>query len=97
MEECKQHIDEPMTYTLYVFGWLLPWLCQQREAGKLKTGKLRQLLINLSRLVKKRDVEQFRTIVYDGEVDQEGKRCGIGKLMVTSNNHESKFYEGTFY
>ena len=36
MSECKKYENEAQNYTLYIFGYWLPWLNQQRRAGKLK-------------------------------------------------------------
>ena len=47
MEECEQfEHGDPQKYGKYVHGYLLPWLKEQRKAGKLKKRKFIDLIIN---------------------------------------------------
>ena len=39
MAKCKQLENDRKIFTLYIHGYFLPWLDQQRKAGKLKQGK----------------------------------------------------------
>ena len=36
MTKCKGYEDNPYKYSLYVYGYFLVWLDQQRKQGKLK-------------------------------------------------------------
>ena len=67
-----------MTYSFYVHGWFLPWLDEQRENGKLTQGKTKVMSDGIE-------------YDYEGEVDQDGKACGIGVANGTMR------YEGTFF
>ena len=39
MNKCKLYEIAEEKYSLYIHGYFLPWLDQQRKAGKLKSGK----------------------------------------------------------
>ena len=36
-QKCKGYIDDYENYSLYVHGYLIPWLSEQRQQGALKT------------------------------------------------------------
>ena len=38
MEKCKAYENDVENFSLYIHGFLLIWLRQQREAGKLTKG-----------------------------------------------------------
>ena len=38
MEECKKEEDDFLNYTLYIHGYLLPWLEELRKRGRIKKG-----------------------------------------------------------
>ena len=38
MTKCKEYEKTPYKYSLYVHGYFLVWLDQQRKEGKLKQG-----------------------------------------------------------
>ena len=40
MKECQGYHDSVIFYSNYIHGYFIPWLDQQRAAGKLKQGKL---------------------------------------------------------
>ena len=39
MAKCKEYEDHRGKFSLYIHGYFLPWLDQQRKAGKLKKGR----------------------------------------------------------
>ena len=39
MKKCAKYSQNPEKYSLYIQGFLLEWLGQQRKAGKLKQGE----------------------------------------------------------
>ena len=39
MSKCMAYENDEENYSLYVHGYWLVWLDQQRKAGKLKQGK----------------------------------------------------------
>ena len=45
MAKCKAYENDKENYSLYVHGYLLIWLHQQRQAGKLSKGTSKHLLI----------------------------------------------------
>ena len=40
MEVCQKLENNFEKYSIYVHGYFLPWLAQEREAGNLKKGRL---------------------------------------------------------
>ena len=36
MQECKEYINDSKKYSLFIHGYLIPWVDQQRADGKLK-------------------------------------------------------------
>ena len=48
-QQCRSHETNPLNYSLYLHGFYLDWLEQQRTAGRLKNGKLSFCNILISR------------------------------------------------
>ena len=46
MKKCKAYEEDRYKYSLYVHGYFLVWLDQQRKEGKLKQGTLTHFVIN---------------------------------------------------
>ena len=46
MNKCKTYEEDRYKYSLYVHGYFLVWLDQQREECKLKQGTLNHSVIN---------------------------------------------------
>ena len=46
MNKCKAYEEDRYKYSLYVHGYFLVWLDQQRKEGKLKQGTLTHSVIN---------------------------------------------------
>ena len=79
MDQCKDYEDSKDKYSHYIHGYLLPWLNEQRKAGKLTKGKTTypSSFIHLVTNMKwtNREGHEF---IYTGEVDQDGFICGEG-------------------
>ena len=39
MQECKKYENSNYNYSMYVHGYFIPWLQQQRETGNIVKGK----------------------------------------------------------
>ena len=39
MEDCKKFYNNPEKYSLYVHGYFIPWLEEQRQKGLIYDGK----------------------------------------------------------
>ena len=93
MDHCKKlRGGDHGQYTLYIYGFLLPWLQEQREQGKLVKGKY------ISRFeIAHAGNKRFSlrgTFDYVGELDREGNAAGFGvATRVSDKNHK---FEGTF-
>ena len=96
MEACKSLEDQWHKYSLYVHGYLLPWITQQREEGKLKLGKVFTSL-NCSSyclgntIIINQDGFEHE---YTGEIDSEQEACGWGTIVLAETPDLK--YEGTF-
>jgi len=44
-KKCMKYLNQPEKYYLYVHGYFLPWLDQQRREGKLKQGTVEREII----------------------------------------------------
>ena len=62
-----------MQYSLYIHGYFLPLLEKMRGQGLIKKGTS---VIN-------HETPSGATFIlkYEGEVDAEGRACGVGKLI----------------
>ena len=96
MSACKKLENDYNNYSLYVHGWWLIWLAQQRQAGKLKQGNTLTILILIIVINKRVKLGGLggSQCYYTGEVDETGKTCGNG-VIVNVNNPNVKT-EGTF-
>lgn len=82
MQSYKEYqFDEPEHYSLYVHGYWIPWIKQQREMGELKQGQ-KYLAIGGSKYL------------YTGEIDELGEACGLGIALGVQD--PSWRFEGTF-
>ena len=70
MAKCKEYEDSPENYSLYIHGFFLVWLDQQRQAGKLTQGKKFNIFSLLS-IVKNKEWtnNDGKDYLYTGEVD----------------------------
>lgn len=68
MIECKQYKreDDIYKYSLYVHGWLIPYLDKMRKEGRLTKVK------------KEWRCRLGFPWVYEGEADEMGRKCGEG-------------------
>ena len=70
MSYCKQFENDHENYSLYIHGYLLHWHHQQRQAGRLKHGKLLIAALFLHIVERKEWKDKYRNgWVYKGEVD----------------------------
>ena len=76
MSWCKSLRNDHLQYSYYVHGYFIPWLNEQREKGLLKKGmKFEVHNIFLGKIpLQFKDLE----LEYEGEIDIDGKACGIG-------------------
>ena len=93
-EECRGCMYSVENYSLYVHGFWLPWLEQQRKEKKLKFGKsfynfnfccLGTCSFNMYGVIKYN---------YSGEIDNDGAATGFG-IAVNDDDPSYKFI-GTF-
>ena len=96
MLQCKQLEDEYEKYSLYVHGYFLPWLQQQREAGSLQQGRSKQIFHHTQ------DLGQRKVFIgsddkyeYTGELDKDGNACGFG-IAVGEIDKDAR-YESTWF
>ena len=78
MLECKSYENDARNFTLYINGYFIPWIEQQRANGKIKQGKLFELItllfignttVTASKLGEMYVKENEREMDYDGEID----------------------------
>ena len=78
MTQWKDFRDCPYDYSLYVHGFLEPWIRQQRSEGKFVKGKY----VSLKKLhsVGEKDIQDGygEKWTYVGEIDSVGRACGRG-------------------
>ena len=65
MQNCQAYEEDHSKYSLYIQGYFLLWLEQQRIDGKLRR--------------KKRFYKTYKD-AYDGEFNRKNKRCGQGLI-----------------
>ena len=83
-EWCQQFADDPQHYFRYVHGHFIPLIEQERVDGKLKQGKKKQQLIDLTvTSVVEIEGSDYK---YQGEVDIDNKPHGFGVASDTSYN-----------
>ena len=61
-----------MTFSLYVHGYFIPWIEQERAAGRLSKGD-KHIIVDRTTL--------DGTYRYIGEVDCFGRPCGFGTAV----------------
>ena len=75
-----------MNFSLYVHGYFIPWLEQEREAGRLTKGENFLIEIILFPTLGDKHITVNRTAQdgtyrYIGEVDCFGRPCGFGTAV----------------
>ena len=65
MQNSKTYEEDLNKYTLYIHGFFIPWLEQQRIDNKIKR--------------KKRSYKTYKDF-YEGEFNIKNKRCGQGLI-----------------
>ena len=92
-EQCKKLENDDNKFSQYIHEYWLPWLDEQRKAGKLIKGKYQsQILLTITD--EKRIEITIKEYDYTGEMDQDGKACGQGVAVFV--NDKDMRYEGTF-
>ena len=78
-----EETDNYNEFTSYIYGYQIPMLHDMRVHGRIKKGK-KTILDALN-----------KSYAYEGELDLDGKACGIGKSTAIGAYNE--VYEGMFY
>ena len=72
MNECKMQENDPHRYSLYLHGYLIPRLEEQRVAGKLRHTKYCKITKEFLNFC----LEMSDMGEYDGEVDENNEAFG---------------------
>ena len=69
MKECKAYEDDKTKFCLYIHGYFIPWIEQQKAEGKIRKCKEYKNIIYLC-LGERKIFGDKKDYEYEGEVDE---------------------------
>ena len=96
---CKDcEFGDYLNYSLYIHGWLIPWLDEQRSTGKISFTEANSKTKKGRKLVKKLKFYEGDSFdhEYNGEIDINRMACGEGTYTFRKE-HIFVMVSGTWY